>query len=232
MERTFSANHEEIQKLEKKRTSEILQIIGYGLLSLMFLLYRREEQLRSLAREFDTTMHDARGWLTFFFAVAVICMICAIFVAIDVDSKIDKLKRSYIKITDDGVFGMSSSGSEFYIAYDDIRQANANEESNESLVIFGRNISYQCLAITNAAEAVQQINRKIDGKELNLPEESQFTEENTGALKNDETVSGETEAHFLNCTSDYVICPFCNTKQKSNRSLCFGCGAEFVFEYE
>ena len=42
----------------------------------------------------------------------------------------------------------------------------------------------------------------------------------------------EKEVHFATRPADTLVCPLCNSKQYANRSVCFDCGARFIFDDE
>lgn len=238
MEKTFRAGYESIQLWEKKVTSETLQIVGFSLLALLSLLFRAEEQVRELAWDLDTSVDTVRGWLTVILVACVIFIICSIVIAVDAKGKVEKLKRNYVKLTDEGVFGLTAEGSEFYIEYSDVKEVSVKDGEDENLIIYGKHITYQCAEIASASEAASLIRKKMKGETIDLTENRKPSGKiDQSKISADEpaaegAVSGETEAYFLNCYSEHVICPFCETKQESNREKCLRCGVDFVFEYE
>lgn len=48
----------------------------------------------------------------------------------------------------------------------------------------------------------------------------------------DQSVEEKQEVHFPTRPLEKIVCPICNSEQKSNRAICFHCGSRFIFDDE
>lgn len=242
MNKTYRASPYAIEKLEKRKKSETAQCVLYAMVAFFSLIFRGDEQVYSLARDYETSPSNVRSWLTVFLVVSAVLLIVSIVLAVIAERELERLRCSYITLSDEGVSGMSiagkeDSGREFFVKYCEIVNAMASYGEGNNLVIHTRHISYPCWEINCADQVAELINKKIENPQKALEkihDEIHFdgvpSAQSFDVSENDQ--GDANEAHFLNCDSEYVICPFCDTKQRSNRECCYECGATFVFEHE
>lgn len=167
MERTFRANTDAVKKVNKKKRSEILQAVGHTIFMLMLFMFRGEEQVYSLARDFETSPSTVRSWLTGLLIVVAVFLIFSVVLAVVANKESQRLSRSFITLRDSGVSGVSFAGKEdegreFFVEYRDIVNATASYSEGTNLIIHARHISYPCLEIECAGEAARMINNKVE----------------------------------------------------------------------
>jgi len=125
------------------------------------------------------------------------------------------------------------------IRYNDIRNVTYNS-CYVRITTKNDEIVFQVNDTENVAKAIEHQLKKSDGHKITEQEPEYDSEPDDCAELRDSTSYIDSfiddneprEAHFLNLDAEHIICPFCNTKQKSSRTSCFKCNAEFIFEYD
>lgn len=167
---TFQANPVVLDKMQRSKGVEILQIVLYGFLLLLSIVFRGEDSIRALAESFDTKRDTVRAWMTFLTIISMGLLILSAALAGYYNGKVRRLEASCVMIEKAQVSGycfLSENGEpiRFAIAYDQITGAFANGSlEGLNLTIIGKTGTYQCLAIESPYRAAEIITRLCQEK--------------------------------------------------------------------
>ena len=254
---TFHADSSEINKMQSRKSIEIVQIVLYLLLFFLSVIFRDDDSIRELAHSFDTKKDTIRSWMNFITIISIAFVILSAALAGHYSGKLKRLEASCVVLEPEQVSGtcFSSDTAEpapFAISYDRISGAYANENTEGlNLTITSKSgASFQCLSIENPSRAAKLINEQCC-EQTAAAAPAQKTCSSCGSLLNPNAVfcdqCGATvskakatalptermEEGF--CVEPVLVgallkCPVCDHINRKGDCSCASCGVEFILE--
>lgn len=201
----FGYDKEKADKHEATITLQVFGIVG-GVVAVLVAL--------ALGATIEETYDlDERKMFDF---IRTICWIFAAgelifspFIIYEQNQKLDRLKRSYIRIYSDRIEGVSfvgDAGRSFSVDLKDV--VSAEFASDNQIVIHCKTNSFGCYDIENKYEAINAINDAVRNYKIKAEQEAQ-------------TVQAEKALDF---PDGFRFCMFCGTKLPAEAVFCAECG--------
>lgn len=165
----FRANSADIAKLKSSKNSEILQIVLYGLVFFLSVVFRGEDSIRELAEDFHTKKDTIQTWINVISVVSMLLLILSAVLAGYFGGKLKRLEASCVILEEDKVSGTCflpdrSEAIAFSIAYDRVDRASCvgNTDGINLIITANSGETYQCLSISDPNRAAALINEKCE----------------------------------------------------------------------
>lgn len=217
MSQVFYANRAAVYKAEKKKRSEMLQVIGDAFFCLMLLFMKNsDEMIYSFAKDYKTLPSKVESWMTGFLIFFAIMMVISIVLFIKNKEEYDKLMQSYVEINDDSVYGTAVALGTvdlypFSCTLDEIVHVASVGNEGVNLIISTERETYSCYQIENAAMAASYLNKA-----------RATSEQKTG---NNEVITRARNSESSSYKKTVAFCKCCGNTMSEGETVCSQCGA-------
>ncbi len=211
MNKTYNADREIINGLERMASKETVQIVIGAFLLLIGIIGG-----------------ILMTWLLIVAVLALIFMVSSIALRSHFKAKARQYSSSYLRLNDRGIEGVSFrdesdlTGRPFSVEYRDVTSASGFEGEKINLTIKTKSGDYSCLGIENASEAAKRI---MNNKMRLIEQEMEAKEERSRSVPADSGNAAPRPSNALKGqASGIIFCSKCGAKAPADSTYCPKCG--------